>query len=105
MRAIHRVRLDKVRPAVLLTRELALPYLNGITVAPITSTRRGIATEVPVGPAHGLDHESVVNLDTVVTVAAEHVGAFVGYLSDAEEDQLCTALLLAYDLRLPRPRL
>ncbi|MDQ3543903.1 MAG: type II toxin-antitoxin system PemK/MazF family toxin, partial [Actinomycetota bacterium] len=47
MRPIHKVRLDKVRPAVVLTRDVAATFLNGITVAPITTTIYGIATEVP----------------------------------------------------------
>jgi mRNA interferase MazF len=44
MRAIHLVRLDTVRPALILTREVALPVLRSVTVAPITSTIRGPAT-------------------------------------------------------------
>lgn len=103
MRAIHWVRLDKHRPAVLLTREVALPFLNGVTVAPITSTVRGIATEVPVGRSHGLDHDSVVNCDIVTTVPAEHVEGFIGYLSMREERLLLDALLASYDLK-PPPR-
>ena len=104
MRAIHQVRLDKVRPAVLLTREVALPFLNGVTVAPITSTIRGIAVEVPVGPRHGLEHDSVVNCDNITTVPAEHVERFIGYLSDADEQLLLTAVLAAFGLRLPPRR-
>lgn len=76
------------RWAVLLTREVALPLLSGITVAPITSTVRGISTEVPVGPGHGLDDDSVINCDTVVAVAQDDVLGFLGYLTDAEDLRL-----------------
>ena len=96
--------LDKVRPAVLLTREVALQSLSGITVAPITSTVRGISTEVPVGRLQGLDHGGVVSLDTVTTVPTEAVGRWLGYVSDADELLLLRALLAAYELRLPPRR-
>lgn len=102
MRAIHLVRLDKPRPAVLLTREAALPAMNGITVAPITSTIRGSRTEVPVGYDQGLDHASVVNLDAIITVPADDVGRFIGYLTDPQDLALLQALLFAFDLRPPR---
>lgn len=103
MRAIHKVRLDKVRPAVLLTRELAVPYLDGLTVAPITSRIRGMTVEVVVGPLNGLDHDSVVNCDTIQTVAAEHVGDVIGFLSPSQDQQLLLAILAAFDMH-PLPR-
>jgi len=67
MRPIHLTRLDKTRPALLLTRELAVPHLTWITVAPITSRIRGIGVEVPVGPTNGIDHDAVINLDNIMT--------------------------------------
>jgi mRNA interferase MazF len=49
MRAIHRARLDKSRAVLILTRDLVRPYLNTVTVAPITTRIRGLSTEVAVG--------------------------------------------------------
>ncbi|WP_141007630.1 type II toxin-antitoxin system PemK/MazF family toxin [Nocardioides humi] len=49
MRDIHLARVDKTRPVVVLTRELARDALSNVTVAPITSTVKGIGTEVRVG--------------------------------------------------------
>ncbi len=40
---------------LVLTRELVRPHLARVTVAPITTNVRGLSTEVPVGPANGLD--------------------------------------------------
>ena len=102
MRALHRVRLDKIRPAVLLTREVALPFLSGITLAPITSTIRGIATEVPVGRRHGLDHDSVISCDNITTIRAADVLEHLGYLDDADEVALLRAIHAAFGL-LPPP--
>jgi mRNA interferase MazF len=47
MRSIHLARLDKSRPVLGLTRALVRPHLNTVTVAPITTTIRGLSTEVP----------------------------------------------------------
>jgi mRNA interferase MazF len=58
MRPIHVAQLDKVRPVLVLTRELVRPHLSRVTVAPITTTVRGLSTEVYVGPANGLDGDS-----------------------------------------------
>ena len=44
MRPIHTARLDKTRPVVVLTRELVRPHMARVTVAPITSTVRGLST-------------------------------------------------------------
>ena len=62
MRPIHLVRLDKTRPAVILTREGVRPHMSRITVAPITTRVRGLATELHVGEVNGLDHDSVGQL-------------------------------------------
>lgn len=98
MRPIRLAQLDKVRPVVVLTREAVRPYLNGITVAPITSTRRGLSTEVEVGPQNGLDHASIVNCDAITTVPAGQLGRVVGYLLPHQELVLSAAITAAFDL-------
>lgn len=52
-----------------LTRDAAIPLLGTVTCAPITRTKRGIPSEVEVGPEHGLPDEAVINCDNVMTVA------------------------------------
>ena len=37
---------DKQRPVLVLTREPAIGHLSSVTVAPITSTIRGVPSEV-----------------------------------------------------------
>jgi mRNA interferase MazF len=98
MRPIHWVRLDKVRPAVLLTRSIVIPALNQVTVAPIVTRVRGLSTEVPVGPGNGLDHDSVANCDLVTTVRADDVLGRIGYLLAEQEARLTEAILHAFDL-------
>ena len=98
MRPIHAARLDKTRPVLVLTRELVRPHLARVTVAPITSTIRGLSTEVAVGPINGLDHDSVVSCDNIVTVPASALGRHLGYLLPAQELELTTAIHAAFDL-------
>ena len=55
---------DKRRPVLILTRTSAIPYLTGITVAPITTTIRGPASEIFLTPGEdGVLTECVVNTD------------------------------------------
>ena len=42
--------VDNVRPVVILTRDPLGRHLRAVLVGPVTSTARGLSTEVPVGP-------------------------------------------------------
>ncbi len=44
---------DKNRPAVVLTRDSAIAYLSTVTVAPITTTIRGVPSEVVLSEEDG----------------------------------------------------
>jgi mRNA interferase MazF len=101
VREICLVRLDKTRPALVLTREAARAAMTKVTVAPIATTIKGLSSEVRVGPGNGLDHDCVVALDNVLTVPAERLGRTVGYLHADQELELARAIVLAYDLEVP----
>jgi mRNA interferase MazF len=98
MRPIHSAKLHKTRPVVVLTRELVRPHMNRVTVAPITTTVRGLSTEVPVGRANGLDHDSVISCDNIVTVPSSTLGRQLGYLLPDQEAALTAAIRRAFDL-------
>ena len=98
MRPIHVAQLDKARPVLILTRELVRPHLTTVTVAPITTTVRGLSTEVPVSAANGLAEPSVVSCDNITTIPAEAVGAQIGVLLDPQEQALSAAIRAAFDL-------
>jgi mRNA interferase MazF len=98
VRPIHLARLDKTRPVLVLTRELVRPHLRRVTVAPITSAVRGLSTEVVVGVRNGLDHDSVVNLDNILTIPAADLGRQVGFLHSDQEQALSDAITAAFDL-------
>jgi len=98
VRPIHLARLDKSRPVVVLTRELVRPHLTRVTVAPVTSTIRGLSTEVAVGPANGLERRCVISCDDIVTVPSAALGRPLGYLLPAQEAELAAAIRAAFDL-------
>jgi mRNA interferase MazF len=98
MRPIHVAHLDKARPVLILTRDLVRPHLATVTVAPITTTVRGLSTEVEVDAANGLAGPSVVSCDNVTTIPAAAVGAQIGVLLDRQEPALSDAIRAAFDL-------
>ncbi|MBI1732114.1 MAG: type II toxin-antitoxin system PemK/MazF family toxin [Gammaproteobacteria bacterium] len=71
----------KRRPVLVLTRNSAIPVLNRVTVAPITSTIRDIPTEVVLAEADGMAHACAVNFDNVQTVSKTKVGERITHLS------------------------
>ena len=83
---------------LVLTRELVRPHLTTVTIAPITTTIRGLSTEVAVGVANGLTGPSVVSCDNVTTIPVETVGRQIGVLLDPQEPALSEAIRAAFDL-------
>ena len=85
-------RPDKQRPVVVLTRGSALGYLSAVTVAPITSTIRGVPSEVLLTEADGMKGSCAVNLHNVVTVSKAHLGRRVAMLGAERLREICAAL-------------
>jgi mRNA interferase MazF len=98
MRPIHVAQLDKSRPVLILTRELVRAHLTTVTIAPITTTIRGLSTEVRVDAANGLDGPSVVSCDNITTIPVDALGAQIGVLLDPQERVLSEAIQAAFDL-------
>jgi len=83
---------DKKRPVVVLTRSSAIAYLSTVTVAPITSTIRGVPSEVVLLEEDGMKAACAVNLHNAVTVGKDRLGARVGHLSPMRMKEICAAL-------------
>ena len=88
-------RPDKRRPVLVLSRQDVIGLLHTVMVAPITSTIRGAPSEVVLGAAEGLKHESAVNLDHVQTVEQIRLLRRIGQASPATMRQVCRALAIA----------
>ncbi len=89
--------LDKARPVIVLTRDPLGRLLHSVIVAPVTSTVRGLSTEVPLGRDDGLRQHSVANLDNVQLLARDRFRKRVGTVQPATMSALCTALSIAVD--------
>jgi mRNA interferase MazF len=86
---------DKRRPVVVLSRSPIIGLLHTVIVASITSTIRGAPSEVAVGVAEGLKHDSVVTLDHVHTVERARLELHLGRLRPDKMREVCRALLIA----------
>ncbi len=86
---------DTRRPVVILTRGSILEYLGEVTVAPVTTTVRGIPSEVLVGEPDGLPRSGAVNLDHLQTVSRGRVEDLIATLSSGKMREIRTALLFA----------
>ena len=83
---------DKRRPVVVLTRDTAIGYLSSVTVAPITSTIRGVPSEVLLGEEDGMKAPCAVNLHNAVTVSQRRLGRRVARLASQRMSEICAAL-------------
>lgn len=71
----------KKRPVLVLTRDSAITVLNSVTVAPITSTIRGIPTELVLTEEDGLPHTCAANCDNLQTIPKSQIGDRITQLS------------------------
>ena len=86
---------DKQRPVLVLTRASALRHLSRVTVAPITSTVRGVPSEVALGPDDGMKVFCAVNLHNVMTVPQAGLGRRLAQLGGSRMREVCAALAFA----------
>ncbi|MDQ3392228.1 MAG: type II toxin-antitoxin system PemK/MazF family toxin, partial [Actinomycetota bacterium] len=56
------------QPAVVVTRDTAIPVLPSVVCVLITSSFHGHVAEVAIGREEGLDHDSAANCDNVFTL-------------------------------------
>ena len=61
-------------------------------MAPVTSTVRGVPSEVLLTEADGMKGPCAVNLHNVVTVSKAHLGRRVALLSSERLTEICAAL-------------
>jgi len=64
----------------------------------VYTVHEGLSTQVPVGVAEGLKHESSVHCDELVSLPKSVLTDFVGTLSAEKVDDLNRALGIALDI-------
>jgi mRNA interferase MazF len=84
------------RPVVVLSRDVVVPRLRRVLIAPCTTTRRGLPSEVLLDPAEDpVPQRSAVNLDSVESVSVGVLVARLGRLSDARMREIGAAFEVA----------
>lgn len=83
---------DKRRPVLVVTRDVAIPVLNRVIVAPVTRTVRAIPTEVALGTAEGLPVPCAASFDNLQPVSRTLLFERVGGLGDERRSEICRAL-------------
>ena len=86
------------RPVLLLSRNSAYRVRTQVTVATITTTRRGIPVEVPLSPADGMRSDCVVNVDNIITIPKRQLLTRMTELSPERMDEVAVAIAYALDL-------
>ncbi len=86
----------KRRPVVVLTRPEVIDVRLLVTVAEITTSRRGHSAEVTLDhDAVGLEHPSVINCDGLHTLAQSSLTTRVGVLDVGTMREACLAVSYA----------
>lgn len=104
---IYRVRRPpadpkSVRAYVVVSRQsLVDSTFSTVICAPILSARHGLPTQVPVGAAEGLKHDSAIHCDGLVSLDKSRLTNFLGSLSPAKLAEVDAALARALGLRAP----
>lgn len=83
------------RPVLVLTRPAALERLPRILVAPATTHRRSLPSEVGLDEEDGMPQPCVLTLDTPELVGKGLLVDYVTTLSPGRMTEVCTALAIA----------
>ena len=82
----------KGRPYLVLTRDVAVPVLRAVLVAPVTRQVRGIPTEIALGDDEGLAVASAATLDNTTTFPKSMLVRRMGALAPTRRAELCLAM-------------
>jgi mRNA interferase MazF len=86
---------EKRRPALILTRAEAIPVMQKVIISYLTSTIRGIPTEVLLRVEDGVPRECVANLDNLRSVPRALLTEPITSLSGTRMREVCKALAIA----------
>jgi mRNA interferase MazF len=85
---------------VVLTRDVAIPRMRRVLVAPCTTRVRGLVSEVPLEPgADPVPKGCAINLDSVESVSVGTLVERLGRLADERMSEVCAALFAAVGCR------
>ena len=87
------------RVYVIVSRQQLLDSsYSTVVCVPVYSAASGLETEVRIGPAEGLKHDSCIRCDEVTSIPRSALRQFVGSLNSDRLQALNQALVRALDL-------
>lgn len=87
------------RVFIVVSRQVALDSKFSTAIcAPVYTRYDGLSTQVPVGVAEGLKHESSIHCDELVSIAKGLLSDFIGRLASTRLRELDDALAIALGL-------
>ena len=78
--------------------DLVESAFSTVVCAPVYTERRGLSTEVLVGAAEGLKHDSAILCDALVSLEKTRLTNYVGSLGYGKLNELKAALRIALDI-------
>lgn len=88
---------DQRRPVLIVTRDVAIPVLVRLIVAPVTRTIRSIPTEVRLGADEGMPVECAASFDNLQPINRHAISERLGALGPARRIEICAALAALAD--------
>ncbi len=80
------------RPVLVLTRDPVADRINAVVVAQLTTTIRGLMSELSLGPEDGLTQDCVVSFDNLHTLPRSSFRRQVATLRPSKLDEACDRL-------------
>ncbi len=80
------------RPMLVITRDVAIPVLTRVLVAPVSRTIRCIPTEVALGPEEGLAEACAASFDNLQPIPRSALIERAGSLAPSRHREICDAL-------------
>jgi mRNA interferase MazF len=81
------------RPVVVLTRDPVADRIGAVVVAHVTTTIRGVSSELRLGATDGLRRDCVVSFDNLHTLPRQAFRRRVAILSPARMREACAVLV------------
>ena len=83
---------DKPRPALVMTRDEAIPLLRWVIAVPTTTRVRGLPSEVPLGRGDGMPSDCVLSFDNLGLFNKAYLTRRITTLPAHRWPEVCDAL-------------
>lgn len=87
--------LEKIRPAVVLTRDEAIPNIFDVIAVPTTTTIRGGPTEIQLNADDGMPTDCVLVVDNSFLAEKIYFTTYITTLSSVRMTEVCRMLAYA----------